>query len=179
MKTKGLIFLIIGTAVLIATAYTFIMRTKRKGGVTRFLKNQRVDYDSLLVAHESQHYIAIESENNKFHLVKYSNKKRAYQIKTFENHALNHVDFYLDGICVKRIDNMHYQDPEISLKWNDLNLNLVSIRLFIHGIDLPYLLKIDHFAQGNGSSISNNQLIKEITNWVFLFNEIIEKSQQK
>jgi hypothetical protein len=175
IKTRGLIGIILFVAVGLMFVIGLLVRAKRKSGIISYLKKQHVNYDQLIIAHESEHYIAIQNEAAQFHLLKYSKKKKAFQLKTFNFSDVQTVDFYLDG---KRIFSMNdTAEPEntIHLKPNNLNRNLVSVRLYLKGIEYPYIMSLDQFAEGNGSTIANNGLVKNVNDWQVAFSIMLYK----
>lgn len=170
---KGAIGLILLILVLLAIVVSLIIRAKKKSGIKGFLKKNNVAYDELLVAHESQHYVALQIEKKQFQLLKYSEKKKAYQMKTFHYSDLETADFYLDGRRIFSVNASTEPTSHLSIEPNPTERNLVSIRMFIKGIEYPYILSIDQFAEGNGSAISDSNLRKNVGKWQAAFLDML------
>ena len=170
---KGIIGLVALIVVLLAIVISLIIRAKKKSGIKGYLKKNNVSYDELLVAHESQHYVALQIDQAQFQLLKYSEKKKSYQMKTFRYSDLETADFYLDGVRVFSINSSTEPGSQLNLQPNPNNRNLVSIRMFIKGIEYPYIMSIDQFAEGNGSAISDSNLIKNTRKWQAAFFDMV------
>jgi hypothetical protein len=175
MRIKFIILIASLFVVVLVFIISLIIRAKRKMGIKNFLQKNEITYDTLLVAHESQHYIAVKDEAAQFHLLKYSQKKKAFQLKTFHFNDFEMADFYLDGRKVFSINRETKADLTVSFKPNPLERNLVSVRLYIKGIQYPYILNIDQFAEGNGSSLSDNNLMKNVDLWQTTFFNLCQK----
>lgn len=167
MKTKGLIFIFFIVIAIIAFVYTIINRAVKKGGILGFLKSKEITFQELLVAHESGHNIAINTGDKKFYLIKYASKKKEYQHREFGFDQFDRADFYLDGIRVYSLSKTSSNLDIIHFTKNELNRNVVSIRLYVTGVELPYILTLDQFAEGSGASISDGNLENNVKQWQY------------
>lgn len=172
-KIKGLIWIVALVCVLVVTVISVIIRAAKKGGIRKFLERSGISFNALLQAAESGHYVAIDNGGKQLHLAIYSKKKKAYQSKTFAFDQVESFDVYHNGIPIVRMNEAQNELKEISLA----GTGLISVRLYIKGIQLPYLMKLDFIAQGNGSAISNSSLERNANSWISSFHEIIASQE--
>lgn len=172
MRTKAIIIIFFVAVAVIAFVYTIVKRTVKKKGILNFLKETGISFDQLLVAHESGHNVAINNAAKKLYLIKYAPKKKKFQHREFSFDQFERLDFYLDGLRVYSLSKDSTENDTIELKKNELNRNVVSLRMFIKGIELPYIMTLDQFAEGHGSNLSDSNLIKNVDQWQFAFYQI-------
>ncbi len=168
-QVKGIIGAIVLVFVLLTLLITFIIRAKKKGGIKKFLERSGIAYNALLQAHESGHFVAIDSPKKQFHLAIYSKTKKAYQSKTFAFDQIEQFEVYHDGVVVGRLNDAKNELFRVGIPVS----GLVSVRLYIKGMQMPYLMKLDFVAEGNGSAMSNSTLEKNVNTWVSSFHEMM------
>ena len=172
-KLKGIIGAIVLVCVLLTLLITFIIRSKRKAGIKKFLERSGITYNTLLQAHESGHYVAVDSEKKQFHLAIYSKSKKGYQFKTFGFNQIEQLEVYHEGRVVGRLTDEKNELFRVGIPES----GLVSVRLYIKEIQMPYWMKLDFVAEGNGSALSNSSLEKKVNTWITSFHEMMNSEK--
>lgn len=172
-------YTIVGLIVLFCLSCLYFInaaiRRNKKDKIKKYMAKKGIQYDVLLYAFESAHFVAFHYMNQQFYLLKYSEKLNDYQVKTFSFETIEQVDFFHQDERLKdfELPNLEHAN-QLTVKEKTAGNNLIFIRLKIKNIQIPYTLSLGQIPDSHYNRIEYLEFKLALFEWIKAFRQINE-----